>query len=177
MFTTFKDNNVFDDNESYIISRRILPPFPSEPNHIVKDSATELDMYLGRILEYSCPGQMIDRIKYSAITYSINGVDFLSEICRNANDIRDKTKQFEFIAKELGWELKSVIRKDISLSNKRGLLKRFTNDFEGELKEKMTQILKGEIEEFEWKNKEDLKKIKDIKRFVTVKGNKVKVIQ
>ena len=159
---------------SFIVHKRRLAPFPKNPEKEVKPGVTELDMYLGKVLEYSCPGEMIDRVRYSSINYYVNGVRFLSEICRNEKDLKDRTKWHQHVANKLGWKLKTEFKKNVPL--KTGLVKRFSNEFEGELKTKMINILKGNIKEFEWNNKEDLKKIRAIKKFVKVKGNKVQVI-
>lgn len=159
--------------EAHII-RHKRRGIPENLDDEVSPNVSVMDMYLGELLGYSCPGEMIDRVNYAGISYYINGVLFLSEICRDIKNIKDKTEEYKKIAEKLKWKLTSEITQHNSL--KTGLIYKYTRDFDEKLKNKMTQILSGDITEFEWNNKKDLQKIKDLKKFVKVVKNKVIVL-
>lgn len=158
----------------FIVSFRRRLNIPKNLDDEVSPNVSVMDMYLGELLDYSCPGEMIDRVNYAGISYYINGVLFLSEICRDIKNIKNKTEEYKRIAEKLKWELTSEITQHNSL--KKGLIYKYTRDFEGELKNNMKQILSGVITEFKWNNKKDLQKIKDLKKFVKIVKNKVIVL-
>lgn len=144
----------------YIISKNKLHP-------IGKDKI----IWLGEVLEYSCPGQIINRPIYSAISYYINDELFMSEICHNYKNIKDKTKEFKSIA--VFYNLKLTSEKVKNKRVKIGIINHLIKNIKDkDLKNNIKSLLLGEINSFIYKGDEN---IEYLNNYIIKNDNKIKI--
>lgn len=159
----------YDSKDCYLISLDELPPVPKNAKKEAGIGYTYLDLYLGKVLHYSCPGQFINRPIYSGITYYVNKVQFLSEICWEFRDIEDKTIKFNRIAKLYGWKVSSEMNKNKRV--KTMIVNKLIRNIENkDLKNKIKKLLAGEIKSFIYKGNENLD---DLRGFIIKENNKI----
>ena len=160
----------------YLISLQELPPIPQETN-LIRPGVTNIDIYLGEVLGYSCPGQMIVKPIYSGISYFINEELFQSETCWRYQDIKDKTEIYQEVAKLYNLKLTSEKVKNIRVNNLKSnkLIKNVKNI---KLKEKLKELFMGKIESFKWNSDDDYFHFNDLVNYknktVTINKNYLK---
>jgi hypothetical protein len=153
-------------NKYFLISLVELPPIKEDYKYDIIPGVSFLDLELGKILEYSCPGQIIIKPIYSGITYYINGEQFQSEICWRYKDIKDKTKFYRKIAKMYDLKLTSEKAKNVRVNDLKAN-KLVKNVKDKNLRKKLKDLFTGRINSFKYEGDDhaifftDLVKYKD----------------
>lgn len=155
--------------DGYLISKDDYGYPPKDSHKKIVEGVTELDFWLGRILGYSCPGQFINRPIYSGISYYVNGERFLSEICWDYENIRDKTKLYNKVAEKYNLKVTSEITKNQRV--KPQIVDKLIRNLKNKtLKNNIKKLLSGEIKEFSYKGKENLV---ELEGFIIRENNKI----